>query len=47
LRLDPLEDLFRLYRYHTIMNCTQTLSHGSQPGEGDRGDQEAAGPAAL
>lgn len=30
-RLDNLEDPFRLYRCHTIMNCTQTPPHGLNP----------------
>jgi hypothetical protein len=28
-RLDRLEDQFRLYRCHTIMNCTKTCPKGS------------------
>ena len=36
-RLDQLEDPFRLYRCHTIMNCAK-LSQGTQPGQGDRGE---------
>jgi hypothetical protein len=28
-RLDRLEDPFRLYRCHTIMNCTKTCPKGS------------------
>ena len=31
-RLDELEDPFRLYRCHTIMNCTQTCPKGPEPG---------------
>jgi succinate dehydrogenase / fumarate reductase iron-sulfur subunit len=30
-RLDKLEDPFRLYRCHTIMNCTQTCPKGLNP----------------
>ncbi|WP_341760536.1 succinate dehydrogenase iron-sulfur subunit [Candidatus Endowatersipora endosymbiont of Watersipora subatra] len=30
-RLDELEDAFRLYRCHTIMNCTQTCPKGLNP----------------
>lgn len=30
-RLDHLEDPFRLYRCHTIMNCTQTCPKGLNP----------------
>ena len=30
-RLDDLEDPFRLYRCHTIMNCTQTCPKGLNP----------------
>jgi len=30
-RLDSLEDPFRLYRCHTIMNCTQTCPKGLNP----------------
>jgi succinate dehydrogenase / fumarate reductase iron-sulfur subunit len=32
-RLDALEDPFRLYRCHTIMNCTQTCPKGLNPGK--------------
>ena len=31
-RLDNLEDPFRLYRCHTIMNCTKTCPKGLNPG---------------
>ncbi len=31
-RLDSLEDPFRLYRCHTIMNCTETCPKGLNPG---------------
>jgi len=31
-RLDDLEDPFRLYRCHTIMNCTKTCPKGLNPG---------------
>ena len=30
-RLDNLEDPYRLYRCHTIMNCTQTCPKGLNP----------------
>jgi succinate dehydrogenase / fumarate reductase iron-sulfur subunit len=30
-RLDLLEDPFRLYRCHTIMNCTRTCPKGLNP----------------
>jgi succinate dehydrogenase / fumarate reductase iron-sulfur subunit len=30
-RLDTLEDSFRLYRCHTIMNCTKTCPKKLQP----------------
>jgi succinate dehydrogenase iron-sulfur subunit len=30
-RFDRLEDPFRLYRYHTIMNCTKTCPKGLNP----------------
>ncbi|MBO44749.1 MAG: succinate dehydrogenase iron-sulfur subunit [Rhodospirillaceae bacterium] len=32
-RLDQLEDPFRLYRCHTIMNCTKTCPKGLNPAE--------------
>ncbi len=32
-RLDNLEDPFRLYRCHTIMNCTRTCPKGLNPAE--------------
>lgn len=32
-RLDDLEDPFRLYRCHTIMNCTNTCPKGLNPAE--------------
>jgi len=32
-RLDALEDPFKLYRCHTIMNCTQTCPKGLNPAE--------------
>ena len=31
VRLDELEDPFRLYRCHTIMNCTNTCPKGLNP----------------
>ncbi len=30
-RLDELEDPFKLYRCHTIMNCTNTCPKGLNP----------------
>ena len=30
-RLDALEDPFKLYRCHTIMNCTDTCPKGLNP----------------
>ena len=30
-RLDDLEDPFKLYRCHTIMNCTNTCPKGLNP----------------
>ena len=30
-RLDRLEDAFRLYRCHTIMNCTEACPKGLNP----------------
>jgi succinate dehydrogenase / fumarate reductase iron-sulfur subunit len=32
-RLDILEDPFRLYRCHTILNCTRTCPKGLNPGK--------------
>ncbi|MFQ5619117.1 MAG: succinate dehydrogenase iron-sulfur subunit [Rhodospirillales bacterium] len=32
-RLDQLDDSFRLYRCHTIMNCTNTCPKGLNPGK--------------
>jgi succinate dehydrogenase / fumarate reductase iron-sulfur subunit len=32
-RLDVLEDPFRLYRCHTILNCTRTCPKGLNPGK--------------
>lgn len=32
-RLDNLEDPFRLYRCHTIMNCIQACPKGLNPAE--------------
>lgn len=32
-RLDDLEDPFKLYRCHTIMNCTNTCPKGLNPGK--------------
>ena len=33
IRLDELEDPFRLYRCHTILNCTRTCPKGLNPGK--------------
>ncbi len=44
-RLDDLEDPFKLYRCHTIMNCAKTCPKGLNPGQGDRRDQEDDGRA--
>ena len=30
-RLDKLQDSFKLYRCHTIMNCTKTCPKGIEP----------------
>ena len=46
-RLDDLEDPFRLYRCHTIMNCTRDLSEEPQSRQGHCRNQEADGSAAL
>ena len=46
-RLDDLEDPFRLYRCHTIMNCTRTCPKGLNPAKAIGGNQEADGRAAL
>jgi succinate dehydrogenase / fumarate reductase, iron-sulfur subunit len=32
-RLDNLEDPFRLYQCHTILNCTRTCPKGLNPGK--------------
>jgi hypothetical protein len=32
-RLDALEDPFRLYRCHTILNCARTCPKGLKPGQ--------------
>jgi succinate dehydrogenase / fumarate reductase iron-sulfur subunit len=32
-RVDNLEDPFRLYRCHTILNCTRTCPKGLNPGK--------------
>jgi len=32
-RLDFLQDSWRLYRCHTIMNCTNTCPKGLNPGK--------------
>ena len=40
-RLDQLEDPFRLYRCHTIMNCANVCPKGLNPAKAIAGDQEA------
>ena len=42
-RLDDLEDPFRLYRCHTIMNCAKNLSERFEPRQGHRGNQKNDG----
>ena len=42
-RLDNLEDPFRLYRCHTIMNCAKACPKGLNPALGHRRNQEADG----
>jgi len=32
-RLDELDDPFRVFRCHTIMNCTNTCPKGLNPGK--------------
>ena len=32
-RLDDLDDPYRLFRCHTIMNCTNTCPKGLNPGK--------------
>jgi hypothetical protein len=44
-RLDELEDPFRLYRCHTIMNCANVCPKGLSPGARNCGNQEDAGGA--
>jgi ferredoxin len=41
-RLDDLEDPFKLYRCHTIMNCTKTCPKGLNPAARPSRDQEAS-----
>ena len=38
-RLDNLEDPYRLFRCHTIMNCVDVCPKGLNPDQGDRQDQ--------
>ena len=45
-RLDNLEDPFRLYRCHTIMNCAKACPKGLNPVRGDRRAQAEDGRAA-
>ena len=44
-RLDNLEDPFRLYRCHTIMNCADVCPKGLNPSEGHRRNQTDDGQA--
>ncbi len=47
-RLDELEDPFKLYRCHTIMNCAQVCPKGLNPAQGHRrGEEDAGGPGRL
>jgi succinate dehydrogenase / fumarate reductase iron-sulfur subunit len=39
-RLDDLEDPFKLYRCHTIMNCAKTCPKGLNPAKAICRDQE-------
>ncbi len=45
-RLDNLEDPFRLYRCHTIMNCVKACPKSLKPGQGHCRVEEAHGAAA-
>ena len=38
-RLDNLEDPYRLFRCHTIMNCVDVCPKGPEPHQGHRQDQ--------
>ena len=44
-RLDNLEDPYRLFRCHTIMNCVDVCPKGLNPTQGDRQDQGHHGEA--
>ncbi len=44
-RLDNLEDPYRLFRCHTIMNCVDVCPKGLNPTRGDRQDQGTDGAA--
>ena len=44
-RLDNLEDPYRLFRCHSIMNCVDVCPKGLNPTRGDRQDQGADGEA--
>ena len=44
-RLDNLEDPFRLYRCHTILNCAKACPKGLNPGQGHCRAEEADGRA--
>ena len=46
-RLDRLEDPFRLYRCHTIMNCTRTCPKGLNPAHAIGRDQGNDGRARM
>jgi succinate dehydrogenase / fumarate reductase iron-sulfur subunit len=46
-RLDELEDPFRLYRCHTIMNCTRTCPKGLNPAKAIGSIKEALVERAL
>ncbi len=43
-RLDNLNDPYRLFRCHTIMNCVDVCPKGLNPDPGDRQDPRHAGP---
>ena len=44
-RLDNLEDPYRLFRCHTIMNCVDVCPKGLEPHQGDWQDQRIDGAA--
>ena len=39
-RLEKVNDAMKLYRCHTIMNCSKVCPKGLNPGEGHRQGQE-------